>query len=492
MNFKIYKLLRKNIKLSEKRNPMFEQNRYAKIFVYLGASMMCLYFMVLGTILGWSARLGDEAIIFPIMMLFILPLDFFLRFGTQQTPAMLLKPYVLLPVKKIDIIDCFLFSSIFTSNNLIWLSLILPFVYICGCGAAGFLTAFAILLLLLLMVLVNSQWYLLIRTLVNRHVAWWIIPCVVYGGLFSPAIIDFEKGMDSLFDIFYKHALTWYTASLCVLILFILIAINRFLQVRFATEEVSKQEKTTIKKAWKLSFLEGFGLVGEYLKLEIKGTIRNKTIKQKFIQGIVLISILSCLLAYTDIYSGKFAINMWCLYCFVFFGAVNLVKIMGPEGNYIDMLLSHKENILSLLKAKYYFYCAILLLPTLILLPTVISGKFSILMILAYILITSGVEYFILFQLAVYNKQTIPLNEKITGKANFEKSLQLVIELIVFFLPVALALIFTSIFGDTIGYIILIIIGLILTLTHPIWLRNIYKRMMKRRYANLDGFHETR
>ena len=492
MNFKIYKILRKNIKLSEKRNPMFEQNRYAKIFVYLGASMMCLYFMVLGTILGWSARLGDEAIIFPIMMLFILPLDFFLRFGTQQTPAMLLKPYVLLPVKKIDIIDCFLFSSIFTSNNLIWLSLILPFVYICGCGAAGFLTAFAILLLLLLMVLVNSQWYLLIRTLVNRHIAWWIIPCVVYGGLFSPAIINFEKGMDMLFDICYKHALTWYTASIWVLILFILIAINRFLQVRFATEEVSKQEKTTIKKAWKLSFLEGFGLVGEYLKLEIKSTIRNKTIKQKFIQGIVLISILSCLLAYTDIYSGKFAINMWCLYCFVFFGAVNLVKIMGPEGNYIDMLLSHKENILSLLKAKYYFYCAILLLPTLILLPTVISGKFSILMILAYILITSGVEYFILFQLAVYNKQTIPLNDKITGKANFENSLQLVIEIIVFFLPVALALIFTSIFGDTIGYIILIIIGLILTLTHPIWLRNIYKRMMKRRYANLDGFHETR
>jgi hypothetical protein len=492
MNFKIYKLLRKNIKLSEKRNPMFEQNRYAKIFVYLGASMMCLYFMVLGTILGWSARLGDEAIIFPIMMLFILPLDFFLRFGTQQTPAMLLKPYVLLPVKKIDIIDCFLFSSIFTSNNLIWLSLILPFVYICGCGAAGFLIAFAILLLLLLMVLVNSQWYLLIRTLVNRHIAWWIIPCVIYGGLFSPAIINFEKGMDLLFDICYKHALTWYTASICVLILFILIAINRFLQVRFATEELSKQEKTTIKKAWKLSFLEGFGLVGEYLKLEIKSTIRNKTIKQKFIQGIVLISILSCLLAYTDIYSGKFAINMWCLYCFVFFGAVNLVKIMGPEGNYIDMLLSHKENILSLLKAKYYFYCAILLLPTLILLPTVISGKFSILMILAYILITSGVEYFILFQLAVYNKQTIPLNDKITGKANFENSLQLVIEIIVFFLPVALALIFTSIFGDTIGYIILIIIGLILTLTHPIWLRNIYKRMMKRRYANLDGFHETR
>ncbi len=84
------------------------------------------------------------------------------------------------------------------------------------------------------------------------------------------------------------------------------------------------------------------------------------------------------------------------------------------------------------------------------------------------------------------------MNTKITGKGNFENSLQLVIELIVFFVPVALALIFTAMFGDTIGYSILIVIGLAFTLTHDLWMKNIYKRMQKRRYANLDGFHETR
>ena len=133
-----------------------------------------------------------------------------------------------------------------------------------------------------------------------------------------------------------------------------------------------------------------------------------------------------------------------------------------------------------------------LLLPLLLLIPTVVSGRYSILMLLAYLFTTSGPEYCILFQLAVYNKQSLPLNEKITAKGNFENSLQLIIELIVFFVPVALALTFTAIFGDTIGYTLLIIIGLAFTLTHNLWLKHIYRRMMTRRYQNLEGFHATR
>jgi hypothetical protein len=36
------------------------------------------------------------------------------------------------------------------------------------------------------------------------------------------------------------------------------------------------------------------------------------------------------------------------------------------------------------------------------------------------------------------------------------------------------------------------VIGLLFTITHPIWLKNIYRRMMKRKYVNLDGFHASR
>ena len=92
----------------------------------------------------------------------------------------------------------------------------------------------------------------------------------------------------------------------------------------------------------------------------------------------------------------------------------------------------------------------------------------------------------------MYNKQSLPLNQKITSKGNFENKLQFIIELVVFFVPVFLALAFTALFGDTIGYIIMIVIGVVMTAAHPYWLRNIYTRMMRRRYENIEGFHATR
>lgn len=488
---KLYLALRRNLKLSERRSPLFEQNKVGKVFLYIGLGFTLLYLIFIGTMLGWGTRGGDFTLLFGVMP-FLLTLDFFMRFGMQQTPAMLVKPYITMPLKKGNIIDCFLITNILSTGNLIWMGLFLPYVYICFWGGLSFWGGVGMLALLWLMITTNSQWYLLVRTLVNHKIWWWWLPGIVYLAIYGYAFIDVEEWAGTLIECGEDYGFSWTTAAVCLVVCTILYFVNRRLQLHFIYEEISRQEKTKLKHVSQFTFLNRFGQIGEYLKLEIKSTMRNKTVKQRFIQGIIIITMLSLLLAFTDVYDGRFSTNIWCLYCFVFFGAVNLVKIMGPEGNYIDLLMVHKENIYNLLKAKYYFYCAVLILPTLLLIPTVVSGRYSILMILAYLFITSGPEYCILFQLAVYNKQTLPLNEKITAKGNFENTLQLVIELIVFFVPVAVALSFTALFGDTIGYTIMIVVGLLFTLTNSFWLKHIYRRMMKRRYDNLDGFHTTR
>ena len=113
-------------------------------------------------------------------------------------------------------------------------------------------------------------------------------------------------------------------------------------------------------------------------------------------------------------------------------------------------------------------------------------------MMLAFLLMSSGVLYFILFQLAVYNKQTLPLDQKITGKGNVESGLQLVLEMVGMFLPIALMAILLLLFSETVAYLIMMAIGLVFTLLHPWWLRNAYQRMMVRKYENLEGFHATR
>jgi hypothetical protein len=265
------------------------------------------------------------------------------------------------------------------------------------------------------------------------------------------------------------------------------------MQLRFVSEEVSRQEKNVDKPIHvsNYSFLNRFGQMGEYLKLEMKSIFRNKAIRTRVISSLSLIIILSAINAYTDMY-GKAMNVFWCYYCFSLYGVTTLVKIMGPEGNYIDLLLTHRENILKLLHSKYYFHCAILIVPFIIMLPAVIEVKFSILMMFAYMFISSGLLYFLLFQLAIYNKQTLPLDQKMTGKGNIENGIQLVVELVGMFLPIALSTMLSLIFGDTIAFTVILVIGVIFTLLHPLWLRNIYNRMMKRKYENLEGFRASR
>ena len=86
----------------------------------------------------------------------------------QQTPVMMVKPYMLMPISKYSAVDCFLVSMLFDSTNLIWLSLFLPYTFICICGSMTLLQGLGMLILLQLIILVNSQWYLLVRTLAEE------------------------------------------------------------------------------------------------------------------------------------------------------------------------------------------------------------------------------------------------------------------------------------------------------------------------------------
>ena len=492
----LFWLLRKNTKLSEKRHPMFEANQYGKLFGYLVIAIVAVEFIAIGTFLGWtSAKEQSPEMIFYIMP-FLLVFDFFGRFAAQQTPLMLVKPYLLTPLSKYAAIDCFLVSQVLDLGNLVWMTMLLPYVFIVWCGGLTIWAALGLLLILHLMIVVNSQWYLLVRTLINQSMWWWALPAVVYGSVIIPLFFLPEHTLTSVLDqvlaFLEEYAFSWWTFGIVTALFVILFLINRQLQMRFIYNEVSKQEKTKLKHVSEFSSLNRFGQIGEYLKLEIKSTMRNKAIRSRFIQGICIIMSFSLMISFGSFYRSNFERNFWCLYAFTFFGSVNLTKVMCPEGNYIDLLMVHEENILTLLRAKYYFYCVVLVLPFLFCLIPVITGQYSIMMVLAYLLTATGPVYCLLFQMAVYNKATLPLNDKITGKNQMENKWQTIVSLVGFIVPVVLVMLLQAIFSETTAYLALIIIGLAITLAEPYWMRNIYLRMMRRRYENLEGFHSTR
>ena len=269
--------------------------------------------------------------------------------------------------------------------------------------------------------------------------------------------------------------------------------VNRTIQHRLLWTELSRQNDTTVKHVASFSFMDKLGETSEYMKLEVKSIMRNKNVRKTFVFGTCIIIMFSLILSFTDVYDGQIMSNFWCIYCFALYGAMILVKIMCYEGNYIECLMVHKENIIQLLRAKYYIYSILLVMPFLLMLPTVFTGKCTLLMLMAYALFTAGAEYCMFFQMAVFNKQTIPLNTKFIGKGSMETNyLQIVVELGIFIVPVAFISIVTLLLSETVAHIIIMSVGLAFILLHKIWIRNVYSRMMKRRYQNMEGFRSTR
>lgn len=491
----LFLLLRHNNRLALRRSPAFEQSMVAKVLMLLGAGFMAIYLIFFGVMFSTLANEEDApAMVFVIMPLFLL-IDFGARFGVQQTPAMLVKPYMLQPLPRHAVVESFLISSVLSGWNALWLCLFLPYAFITWMGGTSLLTVIGVMLSGMFLVMANSQWYLLVRTLVSRSLLWWVVPVVLYGLYFVALFTDDDWKL-------FTHVADYVAGEMPVplllfsgiLLLLGLLWVNRRMQFTFAFEEISSEEKRegAMKHVSEYTFLEKFGQTGEYLKLELKSIFRNKAIRGRVVMSLALVVVLVALITFTDMYDSFFMLNFWCYYCFSIYGMTALVKVMGAEGNYIDLLMTQRENILSLLKAKYYFHVAILLVPFTLMLPAVIAGKFSLLMLVAYALLTSGMLYLMMFQLGVYNKQTLPLNQKITGKNNVENGLQLLIEMLAMFLPVFMVMLLLLVFSETAAYVIMAVLGLLLTLTHSWWLRNIYQRMMRRRYENIEGFHASR
>ncbi|MCR4854130.1 MAG: DUF5687 family protein [Prevotella sp.] len=495
----LYRTLRQHVKLSEKRSPVYEQNRTAKILIYILSGFMIAYMMFLSVMMSIIANSTTENTPYEFLfglLPFFLVADFLMRFLGQQTPAQLIKPYLLLPIPRHACVESFILSAMVTPNNLLWLFITVPYAFLTLLFSSGFFVALGFVLGFQLLIIINSQNYMLWRTLILKSMLWWIAPIVLYGLLFLPWLIHNFNTFFNNYGTLGEHLSFWHPLAWLALIL-LLIAfffINREVQYRFTISETSADDAhATLKNVSQFSFFDRYGEVGQYIKLEIKSILRNKNMRNSFLFSTVFTIILSLIISYTDIYDDAFSSKFFIVYVFILNGGMLLIKIMGAEGNYIDGLMIHRENILQLLHAKYLFYCALLLLPFLIMLPTVFMGKYTLLMLFALMFFAAGPIFMLLMQLAVYNKQTIPLNSKLVSKGNVETNwFAFFAEMVAMFVPVALIAILSLFLSETVTYTILLVVGIIVVALRKLWLRNIYNRFMARRYQNMESFRATR
>lgn len=489
--------LRKNQKLADKRNPAYDQNRFAKFFSYFGGLFIIGYLLFIGVIL--VPMLND---LFPNMepyhmlnqgLIYLFLIDFLMRFSIQKPASKEIKPYLLLPVSRKKLLSTYLLQIALSSYNLLWMFLFIPFSFLSIFRFYGFTGMLLYTAGIWLLTILNAYWYLICRTLLNERSVFILLPLAVYGLWFvtdfsfaTHPLSTFSMNLGEAFMLGNPIAFIG-TLTTIGLLFFLLYRLQR----HFIYAEITRQKDTHVKHISEYRFLERFGEVGEYIRLELKLIFRNKTCKNTFRTGCIGILMFSLLInidiAGESMYSSSTGQSFVLGYCYGVL-ALLLVPIMSFEGNYLDGLMSRKESVYNLLLAKYCFYCLMSLLPFILLLPAVFRGRITLLASVSYLFLAIGPIYWMMFQLAVYNKRKTPLNESLSGKNNGASLFQTLVSFGALLLPMLINSILTPLLGSTIAQWIFLFTGMLMAVTSRFWLMNVYHRFMKRRYQNMEGF----
>ncbi len=494
----LYRLISKNQRIANRRHPMFERNMVFKVLTYFFVAFWAVYLAVLGIAFFFIFD-GTNREAFDWInggMIFILSIDFFLRFIMQETPAQEVKAYKLMPIPMNFLFNVFLVRSGLRGYNFFWFFFLVPFGFLAVPSFFGFSGLIGFLIGWWLMFVLNSYWYLFWRTWINQHTYILVAPvlccaALIYFGIFFDeqcpwlfyATLRLGRGFVSF------HPLSFVLVLIAIIPMFV---VNKRILRHFVYQEISKDDKVKKVKSQEMRFLNRFGEIGEYIKLEIKSTIRNQVVRKQFLFGAFYMFLLCALFAFSDVYDNSAFMKIFiCIYCFACLGTMTLTGIMCVEGNYIDGLMSRKESVLSLLKAKYYFNCMMMIFPLLSVIMPIVEGKLTVVTALGCLFFSMGVVFPFLFQLAVYNNNTIHLNDKLTRSGRSTKT-QMIFSSVALFVPIFIMYLLMSLFSENIASVIMLVIGFIGTAMHPLWLRNIYRRFMKRRYINMVGFRDSR
>lgn len=171
-------------------------------------------------------------------------------------------------------------------------------------------------------------------------------------------------------------------------------------------------------------------------------------------------------------------------------GAFCAQYFSGIEANYVDKLFTIPISINTVLNQKYYLYCLMALIITVLLLPMLLRG-ISVLELFTYFMMSIGPIFFLAFQISRWTSEKLDLNKSVflnwQGN-NLKQYLFSIILYIVFFLMVAGG---SYIMSSEELRICMLVFSFIFVLTHRIWLSVLARYYVKNKYKKIRIGHEN-
>jgi hypothetical protein len=386
------------------------QNVILGIFgLYLILNMLFLSFLF-GDLIGEHLPDKDLLIFSVALLLYYALLDLIIRFFLQKFPSILLKPYMILPLKKSSIAHYLLTTSLGSFYNLFPLFFIIPFFFISILGAYSGLTAFNFLLFTIGMVLFNNflSFWIDKSMAANKKIGFVLLVLVLF--LFFLEVkgyLQLLPILEELVAIIIKNPLL---SAIPLALSFLLYAFLHRFFVKNMSIEAKNQTTNNFVDSINVTGLDRFGEAGKLMDLELKLIQRSRRAKSQ-----VLISFVFLLypLAFLNdsFMTSPYMLLMIGLLCTGMMALNHGQLMLSWNSLHFDLLQSRKTTIYDLFSAKYYILVGSCLLMYVLSLPYIFINPDIVLFNTAMLFFNMSGSVLIYMLLASFNSLRIDPNE---------------------------------------------------------------------------------
>lgn len=445
------------------RSASFKTNLALKILMGVGAFFMILYALGIGIGAYFliEKHINPEPLIVVNKFLFFyLVLDLVFRYFLQKMPIVNIKPLLYLPIKKNSVVGFGIKKTIISFFNIWHAFLFIPFSIILLNEGHSFYNVLGWHLSIMALVFSNNFINIFVN---NKDTIFYsvLVVLVILGGLLYYSIFDITNYAQLVFSTIYENP---YFAAIPILIVFLLykIAFNHFRSNFYLDGGLSKKVK--LAETEEMDWLNRFGKVSTFLKNDIKLIKRNKRSKTTLLLS--LLFIFYGLLFFTgsvEAYKGPF----WRIFAGIFVSGGFLFSfgqfVPSWDSAYYQLLMSQNITYKAYLESKWYLMVIATAISTVLASFYIYFGWQAYAAVVAGAIYNIGVNSHMVLWGGAYIKTPIDLtsNKKAFGdkKAFNVKTLLLTIPKLLF--PMIVYAIGHLIHGEVLGYVLVIVSGLI-------------------------------
>ena len=477
------------------RAPGFYKNLAVSIMLGFFVLYMAAIFLVFGFALNSILEKADSTLnpmeLFNSAMLYLMFGGLAIRFFLQPLNTFNLPPYQVMPVKRSTLINFLILKPVTNPLNYFLLLVVVPFAVKSVVGYYSWLIAIRFVLSFILLIWFNSLTAAFLKRRFGNGflsflfviLAFLLIGALEYFKVFS--LYAFSK---SLYAIIILNPVGLIIPIVAVGSAYFL---NKwFFTVNYYPEKFNSKIKGDKTVAADITFLNRFGIVGEFISLELKLILRHKRTKSILYMSVIF-------LFYGLIfYTNKALDNN---YGMMFFAAMFITGflmlmlgqwIISWDGSFFDTIMTKNIPVRSYLNANYFLLIGLNVICFIVTTPYFLFGMKIVYLHLAAFLFNIGVNVYLFIFMATYKNTRIDLTKSSAMNYQGTSYKSILIVLPIMFLPMIIVYALSAISSLSIALWTLSLMGVTgILLRNPIMTLCV-NQFNRRKYKLGEGFRE--